>query len=164
MTLLVSLLLYIPTVMLMMFCGWWGCEALHMPLPWCENRFYLSDTSLVGFLLTVWGDSQEYAYNSQSLFFFFPLIFTALFAHTSQIAGLTLTAASEIPVRQYTQSYSVNSLSYLAVKMLNNWETIPVISAFPFSWSISSVVVVFPAPGAWAERQTSGWQHTGKYG
>lgn len=39
---------------------------------------------------------------------------------------------------------NLNSTSYLAVKMLNNWETIPVISAFP-SLGFFSSVVVFPA-------------------
>lgn len=85
--------------------------------------------------------------------FFFPLIFTAaLFAHTSHVAGLTLTrlVSDNIP-RARVPAYSSkmkdtagkDAFNSNALCTLRNWETNHVTSAFPPLEFL--LLVVFPA-------------------
>lgn len=104
---------------------------------------------------------EEYAYPSQFFFssHFHSLILSYVSGHGSDIDNAVKdycqTIDPELECRPQTAT------SYLAVKMLNNWETIPIISAVPSPW-ISPPVVVFPAPVAWVQRRASGWQHAAK--
>lgn len=106
------------------------------------ERFSLSDdikTSLQ--CVTLWTVILKSLHTLHSPFF--PLIFTALFAPTSQSwvwhwQGCQRLLSDNIP-RARVQA--LNTISYLVVKMLNNCETI---SAIPYPW-IFTAVVVFPA-------------------
>lgn len=101
-----SYIFQLRAAMLMMCSGWWCTEALNMPLPRCENAFSLSRI-LTDYIkprlqcVTLWSVILKSMHTLHSPLFF--LIFTDLFAHTSQVAGLTLITLSKITVRWSTQ-------------------------------------------------------------
>lgn len=95
--------------MLMMCSGWWCTETLHMPLPWCENGFSLSDDIKPRLhCVVLWTVILKSMHTLHALFFFPSHFLTDLFFHTAQVAGLTLTTLSKITLWQYTQSRSAS--------------------------------------------------------
>lgn len=133
--------------MLMMCGGWWWTEALHMPLPWCENGYFSLSADIKPRLQCV-------TLQTDILKSRIPFTVPCFFSFPEPYLPFVSCCRSDtdITVKNYCQTvypemhlqhkgHGTIECLYLDIYMLGNWGTTAVILSSSSPWICTPVVV-----------------------